>query len=100
MQIVVQQESMFENRLAHNVSQLALMGANINLDGNKATVHPSKLCGATVKAMDLRGGAGLVVASLGAQGQTTICDTSHIHRGYVNLAQNLCLVGANIQSVN
>ena len=94
------QESMFENRLAHNVSQLALMGANINLDGNKATVHPSKLCGATVKAMDLRGGAGLVVASLGAQGQTTICDTSHIHRGYVNLAQNLCLVGANIQSVN
>ena len=93
-------ESMFENRLSHNVSQLRLMGANISLDANEAKVYPSKLLGTKVKAMDLRGGAGLVVASLGANGQTTICDTSHIDRGYVNLAQNLCLVGATIKTVN
>lgn len=89
-------ENLFENRLAHNVQQLKLMGANICLTDNVAQVLESSLVGRKVQASDLRGGAGLVVAGLGVEGVTTVCNVSHIQRGYVNLAQNLNSVGANI----
>ena len=94
------EEKLFENRLSHNVDQLKAMGANISLENNVATICGASLVGNKVHAMDLRGGAGLVVAALGAKGVTTVCDVSHIQRGYSNLAQNLSLVGANIIIIN
>lgn len=93
-------ENLFENRLEHNVLQLNAMGANINLTGNQATVCGSQLLGSKITAMDLRGGAGLLVAALGANGTSTLCDVRHIQRGYIQLAQNLNLVGAKITIVN
>ncbi len=93
-------ENLFENRLSHNVNQLKLMGANICQTDNVAQVFGGSLVGQKVYVRDLRGGAGLVVAGLGAQGITTVCDVSHIQRGYVNLAQNLNSVGANITVIN
>ncbi len=93
-------ENLFENRLTHNANQLNKMGAKIVVDGRVATVNGSSLAGAEVFAHDLRGGAGLVVASLGAWGQTRVCDVEHIHRGYTNLAQNLNCVGGKIRLVN
>ncbi|MDE7121556.1 MAG: UDP-N-acetylglucosamine 1-carboxyvinyltransferase, partial [Oscillospiraceae bacterium] len=56
--------------------------------------------GACVSATDLRGGACMLIAGLGAQGQTSITDISHIDRGYDRpeiLLQNL---GAKIQRVS
>ena len=95
------EENLFENRLLHNVQQLTMMGANITLNYNKATIcGGGNLVGAKVRAMDLRGGAGLVVAGIGAQGTTTVCDIAHIQRGYTNLAQDLASVGANITIYN
>ncbi len=94
------EEKLFENRLTHNASQLNAMGGNIAVNQNVATVVGGNLVGATVLAMDLRGGAGLVVAGLGAQGVTIVKDVSHIQRGYINLAQNLSMVGAKIQTIN
>ena len=93
-------ENLFENRLTHNANELNKMGAKIVVDGRVATINGSSLVGAQVIAHDLRGGAGLVVASLGAQGQTRVQDVEHIHRGYTNLAQNLNCVGAKIHLVN
>ena len=93
-------ENLFENRLTHNANELNKMGAKIVVDGRVATINGSSLVGGQVIAHDLRGGAGLVVASLGAQGQTRVCDVEHIHRGYTNWAQNLNSVGAKINIVN
>ena len=93
-------ENLFENRLLHNANQLNKMGGNVVVDGRIATIKGSTLVGTDVFARDLRGGAGLVVAGLGAQGQTHVHDVQHIHRGYANLAQNLNCVGAKIHTVN
>lgn len=89
-------EKLFENRLLHNAQQLNKMGADVTVEGDTARIVGKKLHGATVSAQDLRGGAALVVAALGAEGQSKICNAHHIFRGYSNLAESLCSVGANI----
>ena len=93
-------EKMFENRLMHNASQLCKMGAQISVVGQIATVVGGKLHGATVGCGDLRGGASLVVAGLGAQGQTIVTNTHHVLRGYSQLAEALQSVGARIEVQN
>lgn len=57
------------------------------------------LTGAWVKATDLRAGAGLVVAGLGAEGMTVIEDVAHIDRGYERMDDKLASVGADIKRV-
>ncbi|NCC68102.1 MAG: UDP-N-acetylglucosamine 1-carboxyvinyltransferase, partial [Clostridia bacterium] len=56
-----------------------------------------KLIGAQVSAADLRGGAALVTAALGADGMTTVFDTGHITRGYENLDIMLQNLGADLK---
>ncbi len=92
-------ENLFENRLQHNADQLALMGADISVNGNTASVRGQCLFGAELCARDLRGGAGLVVAALGAEGTSAVRGVEHINRGYVDLAAELSSLGADIHSV-
>ena len=54
------------------------------------------MVGANVRARDLRGGAALVIAGLGAQGMTVVDNVKHIDRGYENIEKYLSQVGANI----
>ena len=56
---------------------------------------PIVACG--VDATDLRGGAALVVAALGAEGVSRIEGLSHIDRGYHGLEKTLGSLGACIQ---
>lgn len=92
-------ETIFENRFMH-VSELKRMGANIKIDGRSAIIEGKcDLQGAQVKATDLRAGAALILAGLGAKGITEITEIQHIERGYVNIAQKLRNLGANIQRV-
>lgn len=90
-------EKLFENRLRHNAEQLNSMGASIRIVGDTAVIEGRKLHGTQVEACDLRGGAGLVVAALGADGVTQIGGAQHILRGYCNFAENLRSVGANVR---
>lgn len=90
-------EKLFENRLEHNALQLNKMGAAVDVNDDTATIVGKRLHGATVQAKDLRGGAGLVVAALGAEGQTKICDVQHVLRGYRNLESDLRSIGADIK---
>ena len=76
------------------------MGANIVVNENVATIVGSVLHGATVTAYDLRGGAALVIAGLNAKGRTRICGVENISRGYLDLAQSLRGLGADIQIAN
>ena len=68
--------------------------------GDTAKIVGKPLRGAEVLAKDLRGGAGLVVAALAAEGQTKICDVKHVLRGYRNLEGQLVSLGADIQLIN
>ena len=51
----------------------------------------------SVHAADLRGGAALVVAALGAEGRSRITGLHHIDRGYWNLDRALRGLGAEIR---
>ena len=91
-------ENVFENRLltAHELNK---MGANISvLTSTHAKVKGGcRLVGANVKALDLRGGASLVLAGLGASGVTTVTDVHYIDRGYVGLETMLTALGADVR---
>ena len=54
------------------------------------------LSAAPVTATDLRGGAALILAALGAEGETHIADSGHIMRGYADLDAALRSLGADI----
>lgn len=90
-------ETVFENRFMH-VDELKRMGANIKIDGRTSVVEGVEtLTGCQVKATDLRAGAAMVLAGLVADGETQIGYIHHIDRGYDNLVQKLCCLGADIQ---
>ena len=89
-------ENIFENRF-RNAEELVRMGADIRVDGKTAVIVGVKqLHGAKVCACELRGGASLVTAALGAEGITTVSDVEYIDRGYEDFEKNLSLCGANI----
>lgn len=91
------EETIYENRFMH-IPYLNKMGANIEVNGNKAIINgPTKLVGTEVEATDLRAGASLVVAALSAEGTTIIHNIGHILRGYENIVDKLTDVGANIE---
>jgi len=90
-------ETIFENRFMHAV-ELQRLGADIQIDGNTAIVTGvAQLEGATVMATDLRASAGLVLAGLVAEGETTIERIYHLDRGYEHLEQKLSQLGAIIR---
>ena len=89
-------ENIFENRFRH-VAEMRRFGADIAVNGRMAAVTGVReLTGAEVTATDLRGGAALVAAALGAQGETQIRDTGHILRGYEDLDKTLRSLGAEV----
>ena len=92
-------EAVWDNRFRY-IDELRRMGANISVDGRVAVVEGvENLVGATVKAVDLRAGAALVLAGLSASGTTTIEEIQHIERGYENIIDKLQKIGADIKKV-
>ena len=47
--------------------------------------------------MDLRGGAALVVAALGARGESVVDGVNYVQRGYVEFDKTLRNLGAKIK---
>lgn len=88
-------ENIFESRFKI-VPELRRMGADITVNGREAVIRGGGLHGTGLYARDLRGGAALVIAALGAQGESRISGTQYIARGYRNLAGELAGVGAKI----
>jgi UDP-N-acetylglucosamine 1-carboxyvinyltransferase len=92
-------ETIFENRFMH-LQELQRMGADIELKGNTAIVRGrERLRGAPVMATDLRASAGLVIAALAAEGETTIDRIYHLDRGYDGIETKLAGLGAAIRRV-
>ena len=89
-------ENLFEARFRF-VQELTRLGADVRTDGHHALIRgKSDLSGAPVEATDIRAGAGLVLAGLVAQGETTIYGVGHIDRGYSGFVEVLQNLGADI----
>lgn len=96
----IMSETVFESRFKH-VEELRRMGADIKVDGRVAVIKGvKKLMGASVNAMDLRGGAALVLAGLAAEGTTEVENIHHIDRGYERFEEKLSLLGADVKRVD
>ena len=92
-------ENLFETRFKY-VPELQKMGADIEVKDRHAFVRGvPRLHGASVVAGDLRGGAALVIAALGAEGRSEVLDLSHIDRGYADFRGKLHRLGAEIKRV-
>jgi UDP-N-acetylglucosamine 1-carboxyvinyltransferase len=92
-------ERIFESRFMH-VSELARLGADIEIEGPSAIVKGGKpLSGAPVMASDLRASAALVIAGLAAKGATQVNRIYHLDRGYEQMDMKLRKLGARIQRV-
>jgi UDP-N-acetylglucosamine 1-carboxyvinyltransferase len=76
------------------------MGANIAVDGGRATVTGvSGLRGAPVMATDLRASISLLLAGLAAEGETSVSRVYHLDRGYERVEDKLRACGAKIERV-
>jgi UDP-N-acetylglucosamine 1-carboxyvinyltransferase len=90
-------ERIFEARFMH-VSELARLGADIEIEGPSAIVKGGKpLSGAPVMASDLRASAALVLAGLAARGTTQVNRVYHLDRGYERMDEKLRKLGARVQ---
>jgi UDP-N-acetylglucosamine 1-carboxyvinyltransferase len=89
-------ENVFESRFMF-VNELMRLGAQITVDGHHASIDGiPQLSGAPVEATDIRAGAGLVLAALVADGETTVDGAFHIDRGYPRFAEDLQALGAKV----
>ncbi len=93
-------ENLFSGRFRY-VDELVRMGADIRTESHHAVVRGrTRLSGAPVRAPDIRAGAALAVAALGADGETVIADAEHIDRGYDHFVEKLSAIGADIERVD
>jgi UDP-N-acetylglucosamine 1-carboxyvinyltransferase len=89
-------ENVFESRFMF-VNELMRLGAQVTVDGHHASIDGiPQLSGAPVEATDIRAGAGLVLAALVSEGETTVDGAFHIDRGYPNFAEQLVNLGAKV----
>lgn len=93
-------EGIWENRFRYT-EELIRMGANIQVDGRVAVVEGvESLNAAPMQAADLRAGAALIVAALGASGVSEIEEIVHIERGYELLVEKITNLGGAIKRIS
>ncbi len=93
------EERIFENRFMH-APELMRMGALIDVHGGTARVTGvERLRGAPVMATDLRASVSLILAGLGAEGETMVSRVYHLDRGYEHVEEKLSAVGARIERI-
>jgi UDP-N-acetylglucosamine 1-carboxyvinyltransferase len=94
-------EKMFESRM-YFVDHLLGMGARIvQCDPHRIVVTgPTPLHSSRVASPDIRAGMALLIAALGAKGETTILNANSIDRGYEAVEQELRALNASIERVN
>lgn len=90
-------DEVWPNRFDH-IEGLRRLGATVDRTGNSIYVcGPSTLHGTNLEANDLRSAAAQLVAALGASGTSFLTGVEHLARGYYNLSNKLCALGASIE---
>lgn len=90
-------DPLYEGRLGY-VDELVKMGAEATVcDPHRVLISgPTKLYGTTIKGLDLRAGATLVLAGLAAHGTTIVEGVENLDRGYEKFDERLRSLGAEI----
>src|SRR5262249_4383526 len=89
-------ENVFEARFRF-VDEMVRLGADARTDGHHAVVRGGRrVSSAPVWASDIRAGAGLVLASLCAEGTSEGWDVEPIDRGYPRFVETLRAMGAAV----
>jgi UDP-N-acetylglucosamine 1-carboxyvinyltransferase len=90
-------EKMFESRMFF-ADKVIGMGARIVLcDPHRAVVvGPARLHGGVVESPDIRAGMALLIAALGATGESILYNVGQIERGYERIDERLRGLGAQI----
>jgi UDP-N-acetylglucosamine 1-carboxyvinyltransferase len=93
-------DKMFESRLFFT-DKLVSMGARIILcDPHRVVVSgPAQLYGQRMESPDIRAGMSMLLASLCAEGQSTIGAVYQIDKGYERIDERLRALGARIERV-
>jgi UDP-N-acetylglucosamine 1-carboxyvinyltransferase len=95
--VAIVTENLFRGRFRY-VDELRRMAADIRTEGHHIVVRGVRqLSGARVRATDLRAGAALVLAGLGADGETFVSGAEHVDRGYADYAGKLRALGADVE---
>lgn len=90
-------ENLYDARFRY-VGELLRMGADITIEHQHAVIRGvDRLSGCPVLAPDIRAGAALVIAGLGADGVTEVGDAVHIDRGYQDFVGRLASLGALVE---
>jgi UDP-N-acetylglucosamine 1-carboxyvinyltransferase len=94
-------EKMFESRMFFS-DKLTSMGASLVLcDPHRVIViGPSPLRGGVVESPDIRAGMALLIAALGAQGESHIYNIGQIERGYERIDERRRALGADIERMD
>lgn len=93
-------ENLFEARFKH-IPELIKMGGDISFRDRVCLVRGrEKLYGAEVDALDLRGGASLILAGLCAEGYSIISGAHFVDRGYYQIENALSRLGADIKRID
>lgn len=91
---------MYSGRM-YFTDKLVGMGAKIILcDPYRCIVQgPAQLYGEKVDSPDIRAGMALLLATLAAEGESTIRNISQIDRGYADVEEKFRALGAKIERV-
>ncbi|HID86010.1 MAG TPA: UDP-N-acetylglucosamine 1-carboxyvinyltransferase [Anaerolineae bacterium] len=90
-------ETMYDDRLLY-VGELRKMGAQIQVKGQTALITgPTPLKGTSVRVLDIRSGAAVILAGLVAEGETIVSDMYYVDRGYERIDERLASLGARVR---
>ena len=78
------------------LNTLSAFGLRSSTSSNSAEIFSSSFHPARVSAPDLRGGFAALMCALGARGESGIYSAEIILRGYENICEKLCTLGAKI----
>ena len=89
-------DNVFDGRY-NTAGELAKMGADAEVTDSGVLIKGCEmLYGCRLYAKDLRNGAALVIAALGALGTSFVGGCEHIARGYENIVCDLSRIGADV----
>ncbi len=98
--VTIIEEGVFDGRF-NQLTELNKFGAKVKVLGKRAIIDGvPTLYGADTKALDLRGGASMIIAGLKAVGTTTISDIEIIERGYLDIDKKFSLLGADVKRID
>ena len=87
------QDTVYNDRFKH-VAELQRLGADIQVNGNTATIKGgTKLEGTEIMGSDLRATAALVLAAFIAEGESTVSRVYHLDRGYEDFENKMEKIG-------